>query len=401
MSRSSETMPAPLSIRTGGRISSTLRPQWVVKPAFSAASATSRTAFSASSSSGTPRQCSAAIASLSSRRTRSSRSFSPNASWAKSWTRRVHACSSRSISGWMEPGLEHLRAVRAEVGDRPQRDDPPRVRGPAPADAGDDAVALGHVDQRPPRRLGHVRVVRMLHDRRQHAVHVEQHRRAPRLRLERPQEFLQGGGRLRHVPSMPSMQPVTATERGEGWSVGSVDGLGDGPGFRKIRSELGVQAFGVNAVVLPPGYAVRQSLPRAPGGAVHRPAGRDRVPARRRFAHARPRRAGARGPADGPRVPQRVGHAKRPCTCASAASVATWAATGCCRRARPGVRPAALLRSRSRISVSSTTSSAGASEAGSSSRLARAITVFIGLTTRKKTTAATIRNAITALKNTP
>jgi len=47
---------------------------------------------------------------------------------------------------------------------------------------------------------------------------------------------------------------VTSTERGEGWSVGSVDGLGDGPGFRKIRTELGVQAFGVNAVVLPPGY---------------------------------------------------------------------------------------------------------------------------------------------------
>jgi quercetin dioxygenase-like cupin family protein len=47
---------------------------------------------------------------------------------------------------------------------------------------------------------------------------------------------------------------ATPTERGDGWAVGSVDGLGEGPGFRKIRSELGVQAFGVNAVVLPPGY---------------------------------------------------------------------------------------------------------------------------------------------------
>jgi quercetin dioxygenase-like cupin family protein len=47
---------------------------------------------------------------------------------------------------------------------------------------------------------------------------------------------------------------VTPTERGDGWAVGSVEGLGEGPGFRKIRSELGVQAFGVNAVVLPPGY---------------------------------------------------------------------------------------------------------------------------------------------------
>jgi quercetin dioxygenase-like cupin family protein len=50
------------------------------------------------------------------------------------------------------------------------------------------------------------------------------------------------------------MTRVTDTERGDGWSVGSIDGLGEGPGFRKIRSELGVQAFGVNAVVLPPGY---------------------------------------------------------------------------------------------------------------------------------------------------
>ena len=35
----------------------------------------------------------------------------------------------------------------------------------------------------------------------------------------------------------------------------SIDELGDGPGFRKVRSALGVTAFGVNATVLPPGYA--------------------------------------------------------------------------------------------------------------------------------------------------
>jgi len=50
------------------------------------------------------------------------------------------------------------------------------------------------------------------------------------------------------------MSSAIATERGDGWAIGSVDGLGEGPGFRKIRSELGVQAFGVNAVVLPPDY---------------------------------------------------------------------------------------------------------------------------------------------------
>jgi mannose-6-phosphate isomerase-like protein (cupin superfamily) len=34
----------------------------------------------------------------------------------------------------------------------------------------------------------------------------------------------------------------------------SLDELGDGPGFRKIRKPLGVTAFGVNAVVYPPGF---------------------------------------------------------------------------------------------------------------------------------------------------
>jgi quercetin dioxygenase-like cupin family protein len=41
---------------------------------------------------------------------------------------------------------------------------------------------------------------------------------------------------------------------GEGYSVAHLDGLGDGPGFRKIRRELGVEAFGVNAIVLPPSH---------------------------------------------------------------------------------------------------------------------------------------------------
>jgi len=44
-----------------------------------------------------------------------------------------------------------------------------------------------------------------------------------------------------------------ALEQGEGWAIGHLDGLGDGPGFRKVRSPLGVTAFGVNAIVLPAG----------------------------------------------------------------------------------------------------------------------------------------------------
>ena len=39
-----------------------------------------------------------------------------------------------------------------------------------------------------------------------------------------------------------------------GASFSSLDELGDGYGFRKIRSALGVRAFGVNAIVMPPGF---------------------------------------------------------------------------------------------------------------------------------------------------
>jgi quercetin dioxygenase-like cupin family protein len=42
--------------------------------------------------------------------------------------------------------------------------------------------------------------------------------------------------------------------RMDGYSVSNLSELGEGPGFRKIRKELGVTAFGVNAIVLPPSY---------------------------------------------------------------------------------------------------------------------------------------------------
>jgi uncharacterized cupin superfamily protein len=41
---------------------------------------------------------------------------------------------------------------------------------------------------------------------------------------------------------------------GEGYAIGHIDQMGDEYGFRKIRRSLGVTAFGVNAIVLPPGY---------------------------------------------------------------------------------------------------------------------------------------------------
>jgi mannose-6-phosphate isomerase-like protein (cupin superfamily) len=45
-----------------------------------------------------------------------------------------------------------------------------------------------------------------------------------------------------------------SAEQGDGWSVGSLDAMGEGYGFRKIRRELGVEAFGINALVFPPGF---------------------------------------------------------------------------------------------------------------------------------------------------
>ena len=37
-------------------------------------------------------------------------------------------------------------------------------------------------------------------------------------------------------------------------SFSSLDELGDGPGFRKVRGAMGITAFGVNGVVYPPGF---------------------------------------------------------------------------------------------------------------------------------------------------
>lgn len=45
-----------------------------------------------------------------------------------------------------------------------------------------------------------------------------------------------------------------APVKGDGYAVASLDALGEGPGFRKIRRELGVEEFGVNAIVMPSGF---------------------------------------------------------------------------------------------------------------------------------------------------
>src|SRR5829696_8565474 len=119
-------------------------------------------------------------------------------------------------------------------------------------------------------------------------------------------------------------EPVRETIEGDGYTVGHIDGLGEGWGFRKVRKGLGVSAFGVNAVVMPPNYAAGRHA--------------QRVRARR----GRPR-AGRRG--DGPAYPK-PGRRRRRSTCARVAPTATSAATACRsrttirvppRRAEPGV----------------------------------------------------------------
>ena len=39
-----------------------------------------------------------------------------------------------------------------------------------------------------------------------------------------------------------------------GYAISSLDEMGEGYGFRKIRHAVGVTAFGINAIVLPAGY---------------------------------------------------------------------------------------------------------------------------------------------------
>ncbi len=40
----------------------------------------------------------------------------------------------------------------------------------------------------------------------------------------------------------------------KGYSISNLSDIGEGYGFRKIRRALGVEAFGVNAIVTPPGF---------------------------------------------------------------------------------------------------------------------------------------------------
>ncbi len=48
--------------------------------------------------------------------------------------------------------------------------------------------------------------------------------------------------------------------KGDGYAVANLSDLGEGYGFRKIRKGLGVTAFGVNAIVIPPSYETGSHL---------------------------------------------------------------------------------------------------------------------------------------------
>ena len=52
---------------------------------------------------------------------------------------------------------------------------------------------------------------------------------------------------------MEASSEYPQVKSGEGYAVAHLEDLGDGPGFRKVRKGLGVTAFGVNAIVMPPG----------------------------------------------------------------------------------------------------------------------------------------------------
>lgn len=51
-----------------------------------------------------------------------------------------------------------------------------------------------------------------------------------------------------------SAEPINEVLTGEGYAVGNIDSMGDQYGFRKIRPALGVTAFGINAIAMPPGH---------------------------------------------------------------------------------------------------------------------------------------------------
>ena len=168
---------------------------------------------------------------------------------------------------WMSEPVCERAVVREEQRAR-------RVRV-EPADGNDAGREVDEVDYgRPP-----VGVAR----RRDDAGRLVQDHVRERLRLERPpveldpvamrDEGIERAGLAVHAHAPGLDQLVGAAPRGDagtrevgiqahgrhyscvvGYAFGHIDELGDGYGFRKVRAPLGVTAFGVNVIVMPPGY---------------------------------------------------------------------------------------------------------------------------------------------------
>ncbi len=100
-------------------------------------------------------------------------------------------------------GAQPLDAVRADVGEHPEPDDPARVGGLAAGHARDQAVGRGQRHERSLAAGRHRRVAGVAHDRREHAVDVEEQRRPLRVLAQRREQALEGR-RRGHGPSMPA-----------------------------------------------------------------------------------------------------------------------------------------------------------------------------------------------------
>ena len=260
VSARNDSIPAPLSIRTGGRTSSTLRPQCVRRPAASARAAMASIAARAASSSGAPRQWKATIGPLSSSRTRGAAQVG-GVGLAAELVDPPRPILERRVDHRLGPaGAQQLGAVRAEVGDRADRHHRPRLGGAPAAHAGDDAGSAGRRSISSCRvASGTLGVGRVLDDRRQRAVDVEQDRGPRRVRREAARAPLDKSADVT-TRSMPAATRSTvgiglpAMTDTRGYAVSNLDRDRRGLGFRKIRHELGITAFGINAIVLPPGY---------------------------------------------------------------------------------------------------------------------------------------------------
>lgn len=53
---------------------------------------------------------------------------------------------------------------------------------------------------------------------------------------------------------MAEVRSDAGVTSGNGWAASSLEDLGEGYGFRKIRTALGIEAFGINALALPPDF---------------------------------------------------------------------------------------------------------------------------------------------------